>query len=172
MPRNTSGGSGHKAQSNSEGSKARNNRVFVDELLDDLRNGENTDGVYVGRVLRRMGSGRMEALYFKPRTADETEKEGYDVVQQIMPMRGGLRGKGKSSVWVDLDAIVMIAETGLSGTTHEIVAVFSAEQVARFRRFVPTADERLFLKQGQQEEEHGGIVFETEEQAEVNIDEI
>lgn len=171
MPRNTSGGSGHKAQSNSEGSKARNNRVFVDELLDDLRNGEKVDGVYVGRVTRRMGSGRMEVLYFKPRKGDEHEKEGVDVVQQIMPMRGGLRGKGKHTVWVEVDAVVMIAETGLSGTTHEIVAVFSQEQVNRYRKLVPTADERLFLKQGQQEEENGGIEFDREEQ-EVNIDDI
>lgn len=166
MPRNTSGGSGHKAQSNSEGSKARNNRVFVDELLDDIRNRENTNGVYVGRVLRRMGSGRMEVMYFKP----DVELGGTQSVTQIMPMRGGLRGKGKHTVWVDLDAIVMVAETGLGGTTHEIVAVFSADQVARYRKLVPTADERLFLKQGQSEEEKEGIVFEAEEQ--VNIDEI
>ena len=171
MPRNVSGGSGHKAQSNSEGSKARNNRVFVDELLDDIRNEEKTDGVFVGRILRRMGSGRMEVLYFKPRE-DEDEGKGMDMVQQIIPMRGGLRGKGKSSVWVDIDATVMIAETGLSGTTHEIVAVFSPEQVKRYRKLVPDADERLFMKQGQTDEEsNGGIVFETEEQ-EVNIDDI
>ena len=168
MPRNTSGGSGHKAQSNSEGSKARNNRVFVDELLDDIRNKENTEGVYVGRVLRRMGSGRMEVMYFKP----DTELGGMQSVTQIMPMRGGLRGKGKHTVWVDLDAVVMVAETGLGGTTHEIVAVFSAEQVAKYRKFVPTADERLFLKQGQQEEDKGGIIFEAEEREEVNIDDI
>ena len=162
MPRNTSGGSGHKAQRNSEGSKARNNRVFIDDLLEDIRNGEQIDGVYVGRILRRMGSGRMEVLYFKSR----------EMVQQIIPMRGGLRGKGKSSVWVDIDATVMIAETGLSGTTHEIVAVFSPEQVKRYRKLVPSADERLFMKQGQVEEEsNGGIVFENEEQ-EVNIDDI
>lgn len=168
MPRNTSGGSGHKAQSNSEGSKARNNRVFVDELLDDIRNKENTDGVFVGRVLRRMGSGRMEVMYFKP----DVELGGTQSVTQIMPMRGGLRGKGKHTVWVDLDAVVMVAETGLAGTTHEIVAVFSAEQVAKYRKLVPTADERLFLKQGQQEEDTGGVVFEAEEQQEVNIDDI
>lgn len=161
MPRNTSGGSGHKAQSNSEGSKARNNRVFIDELLDDIRNKENTEGVYVGRVLRRMGSGRMEVMYFKP-----------EAVTQIMPMRGGLRGKGKHTVWVDLDAVVMVAETGLAGTTHEIVAVFSADQVARYRKLVPAADERLFLKQGQAEEDKDGVIFEAEEREEVNIDDI
>jgi hypothetical protein len=173
MPRNISGGSGHKAQSNSEGSKARNNRVLVDELLDDLRNGENVDGVYVGRVLRRMGSGRMEVIYFKPRKADEDEGAGVEMLQQIMPMRGGLRGKGKSSVWVDLDAVVMIAETGLSGTTHEIVAVFSPDHIKRYRKLVPTADERLFMKQGQEDEDSGGgVIFEAEEQEEVNIDDI
>ena len=33
MPRNTTGGSGHKGQRNSEGSKARHNREFIDDLL-------------------------------------------------------------------------------------------------------------------------------------------
>jgi hypothetical protein len=172
MPRNISGGSGHKAQSNSEGSKARNNRVFIDELLDDIKNGENIDGVYVGRVIRRMGSGRMEVLYFKPRPDDDTEGSGVDAVQQIVPLRGGLRGKGKKSVWVEIDAIVMIADTGLSGTTHEIVAVFSPEQVARYRRFVPKADERLFLKGGSENVEKEDNGFIIEESDDVNIDEI
>ncbi len=175
MPRNTTGGSGHKAQSNSEGSKARNNRVFIDEYLDDLSKKEDTKGVYVGRVLRRMGCGRMEVLYFRERAGDETEKAGMDMIQQIMPMRGGLRGKGKHHVWVDLDALVMLADTGLSGTTHEIVAVFSPVQVKRYRNLVPTADERLFLKSGSAgAEDANGFEFEThkEEDKDVNIDDI
>jgi hypothetical protein len=115
----------------------------------------------------------MEVIYFKPRKADEDEGAGVEMLQQIMPMRGGLRGKGKSSVWVDLDAVVMIAETGLSGTTHEIVAVFSPDHIKRYRKLVPTADERLFMKQGQEDEDSGGgIIFEAEEQEEVNIDDI
>jgi hypothetical protein len=126
MPRNVSGGSGHRAQRNSEGSKARNNRCLVDALLDDLRNGESTKGVYVGRVLKRMGSGRMQVFYTGPNGG----------VEQIMPMRGGLRGKGKKSVWVDIDSIVMICETGLAGTTHEIVAVFTESQIAGYKKFV------------------------------------
>ena len=40
MPRNTTGGSGHRSQRNSEGSKARNNRCFIDDLLDDIKNNE------------------------------------------------------------------------------------------------------------------------------------
>jgi hypothetical protein len=186
MPRNTTGGSGHKAQRNSEGSKARHNREFIDDLLDDLRKGEKVDDVYVGRVTRRMGCGRMEVFYIKT-VEDKNDEESLAFeapvkkapkirhvdVQQIIPMRGGLRGKAKKTVWVDIDSLVMIAETGLSGTTHEIVAVFSPEQVTRYRKLVPDADERLFLKGGAEaaEANQDAIVFDTEAD-EVDVDDI
>jgi len=173
MPRNTTGGSAHRGQRNSEGSKARHNREFIDDLLDDYKNGEKTDGVFVGRVLRRMGCGRMEVFYMIKKT-DAVEGVREEPVQQIMPMRGGLRGKAKKTVWVDIDSLVMLAETGLGGTTHEIVAVFSPEQVARYRKLFPHADERLFLKSGatETEEEKGGVVFEAESDGEVDVDNI
>jgi hypothetical protein len=66
---------------------------------------------------------------------------------------------------------VMIAETGLAGTTHEIIAVFSPEQVARYRKLFPHADERLFLKSTETEEEQCGVVFETTVD-EVDVDNI
>lgn len=191
MPRNVTGGSAHRGQRNSEGSKARHNREFIDALLDDYRNGEKTDGVFVGRVTRRMGCGRMEVFYIKEVVEkDSVESLAYSLdaasakkrppkirhedTQQIMPMRGGLRGKAKKTVWVDVDSLVMFAETGLSGTTHEIIAVFSPEQVARYRKLFPDADERLFLKTGaaDPEEETGGVVFEEESDGEVDVDNI
>lgn len=170
MPRNTQGGSGHKAQRNTETSKARNNREFIDALLDDYTDKANTDGVHVGRVTKRMGSGRMEVFYHMTRE-DGSKLE----VTQIVPMRGGLRGKGKKSVWVDTGALVMIVETGLGNTTHEIVAVFSQLQVARYRRLLPDADPRLFLKGpgDPTDEDGGGISFDAEDDdAEVNVDAI
>jgi hypothetical protein len=174
MPRNTTGGSAHRGQRNSEGSKARHNREFIDDLLDDYKKNEKTDGVFVGRVLRRMGCGRMEVFYMVKKNADDEEDDRLEPVQQIMPMRGGLRGKAKKTVWVDIDSLVMIAETGLGGTTHEIIAVFSVDQVARYRKIFPKADERLFLKNGitETEEEAGGITFATEEGAEIDVDDI
>lgn len=181
MPRNTTGGSGHKSQRNSEGSKARHNREHIDDLLDDYRKNEDTKGVYVGRILRRMGNGRMEVLYFRTIVlkdddemyADPTKKTRIEMVQQIIPMCGGLRGKAKKTVWVDIDSLVMLAETGLAGATHEIIAVFSPEQVARYRKLFPHADERLFLKSGNGDEapEESGITFD-EEEDEVNVDDI
>jgi hypothetical protein len=187
MPRNTTGGSGHKAQRNSEGSKARHNREFIDDLLDDIRRGEKVEDVYVGRVTRRMGCGRMEVFYIKTvEDKDDEEALAFETpvkkapkirhvdVQQIIPMRGGLRGKAKRTVWVDIDSLVMIAETGLSGTTHEIVAVFSPEQVARYRKLKPDADERLFLKGGAEATagEQDAIIFEAGGGDEVDVDDI
>jgi hypothetical protein len=137
MPKNMSGGSAHKAQRNSEGSKARNNRCLVDDLLADYEVGEKLPDIYVGRIVRRMGSGRMMVFYMNH------YNQG---TEQIIPMRGGLRGKGKKSVWVDVDSLVMVVETGLAGTTHEIVGVFSETQIARYKKLFPEADPRLFLK--------------------------
>lgn len=182
MPRNITGGSGHKSQRNSEGSKARHNREFIDELLDDYRKGETVRDVFVGRVLRRMGNGRMEVFYIREVLDNQEEQQlAYEVkvdptyrkepVQQIIPMRGGLRGKGKGTVWVDIDSLVMIAETGLSGTTHEIVAVFNPEQVARYRRVIPDADERLFLKGGVEHMDEAAketIVFAEDDEVDVD----
>lgn len=66
----------------------------------------------------------------------------------------------------------MLAETGLAGTTHEIVAVFNPQQVAQYRKLVPGADERLFLKADEGVEEEGGVVFTEEVDGEVDVDNI
>jgi hypothetical protein len=111
----------------------------------------------------------MEVMYF------EEIEDGTRVIQQIVPMRGGLKGRAKKTVWVDIDSLVMIAETGLAGTSHEIVAVFLPEQVARLRKMKPDLDERLFLKSGGESAvAEGGFEFEDtkEDSAEVNVDNI
>lgn len=172
MPRNLTGGSKHRSQSNSESSKARNNRTIVDDLLLDYGLGTNTDGVYVGRVLRRMGSGRMEVFYIKKRF-NEYEGDHGEEVTQIIPMRGGLRGRGKKDVWVDPGALVVIAETGLAQTTHEIVAVFSAAQVARLRKLKPEMNAKFFADMtGGAQEDEGGILIAEDSEGEVDVEDI
>jgi len=94
-----------------------------------------------------------------------------------IPLRGGMRGKGKKSVWVDIDSLVMIAETGLQQTTHEIVAVFTEDQVRRLRKLLPEADNKLFTKTSNvtETEENEGFDFEGEEDEEeedVDVDNI
>jgi hypothetical protein len=169
MPRNTTGGSGHRSQRNSEGAKAKHNRCLIDDLLDDIRNDEGLTDIHIARVTKRMGNGRMEVMFF------QDVEDGSRMVQQIVPMRGGLKGRAKKTVWVDIDSLVMIAETGLAGTSHEIVAVFLPEQVARLRTMRPDMDQRLFMK-GSTESAAAEAVFEFEDtkddSAEVNVDNI
>lgn len=161
MPRNTTGGSGHKSQKNSEGNKARNNRLKGDALLDDIVEEASTAGVLIGKVTRRLGCGRMEIAYFN--------NNGEAFMLQA-PLKGGMRGKGKKSVWVDIGSLVLVAETDLGGKTHEIFAVMTLEQVARYRKIKPDADARLFLKDASAEvESKEEIIFEEEE---VNVDAI
>lgn len=166
MPKNITGGSAHKAQRNSEGSKARNNRCLVDALLDDIYAGEKLTDVYVARVMKRMGSGRMQVFY--------TNNLG-NAAEMIVPMRGGLRGKGKKTVWVDTGSLVMVVETGLAGVTHEIVAVFSEAQVARYKKLVPDADPRMFVKSdidATAPPAEAGFEFAAEAEEDVDVDAI
>jgi hypothetical protein len=172
MPKNMTGGSGHRSQRNSEGSKAKHNRCLIDDLLEDVASGEVLTDVFVGRVTKRMGQGRMEVFYM------DTNYNPPRALQMIAPMRGGLRGKGKKTVWVDLNSLVMIAETGLAGTTHEIVGVFSPIQVSRYRKLVPDADPRLFLTDSvevSKDAEEQGFEFEgapVEDEEDIDIDNI
>lgn len=172
MPRNLTGGSGHKSQRNSESNKLRNNRTLVTELLDDYAdNRKAVEGVFIGRVTRRMGQGRMEVFYSETVPDDE---EGTKKIERtvIAPIRGGMRGKNKKDVWVDPGCIVMVIETGLAGAmANEIVAVFTDEQVAKLRRLRPDLNPKLFIK-GEAEggADEGGVVFE--EGDEVDVDDI
>ena len=161
MPRNTQGGSGHKSQKNSEGNKARNNRLKGDALIEDIMDEVSTEGIVVGKVTRRLGCGRMEVAYFSDK--------GEAFLLQA-PLRGGMRGKGKKSVWVDIGSLVMVADTELSGKTHEIIAVMSQEQVVRYRKAKPDADARLFIKDANVEDDKKDEVIFEDDEDEVKLD--
>jgi hypothetical protein len=96
--------------------------------------------------------------------------------EKIIPLRGGLTGKGKKDVWVDLESIVMIHETGLANATHEIVAVFSEAQIRTIKKIRPELeDSKLFAKSDAAVQEEG-FEFVNEETVakneEVDIDTI
>jgi hypothetical protein len=166
MPKNTTGGSGHKSQKNSEGNKAKNNRLKGDAALEDIAL-EEAEGVVIGRVIRRLGCGRMEVFYVEKKP----DMPKYDRLINAA-LRGGLRGKGKKSVWVDVDSLVVCAETGLSGKTHEILSVLTPEQVAHYRKLCPDADPRLFLKGGSESTDKKEETIEFDDNSDVDVDDI
>jgi hypothetical protein len=163
------GGSGHRSQRNSESNKTKANNKLNDALLDDIMSGETVDGIHVARVMRRLGSGMMECFFV---VEEEIEHKKRMVDKTVhAPLRGGLRGKGKKDVWVDVGSVVLLANTGLGGTPWKIMSVFSEKQVARYQELMPTADKRIFVRASADETVADGIEFVNEED-EVDVDDI
>jgi translation initiation factor IF-1 len=111
----------------------------------------------------------MEVFYTYTDLSEEEGRRRVEVTQ-IIPMRGGLRGKGKKDVWVDPGSLVVIAATGLAQTTHEIVAVFTGGQIARLRKLKSDLDPRLFERENGATDDMFEIAEDEEE--EVNVDDI
>ena len=171
MPRNMTGGSGHRSQRNSESNKTKMNNKIGDKMLDDLMDEAKIDGAFVGRVMRRLGDGRMEIFYTAKETIQEKERTVDKLIQA--PIRGGMRGRGKKDVWVDVGSVVLFEETGLGGmATHRILSVFTDAQIARYKSIVKDADPRLFLKSASDVVEGGGGIEFDEADDEVDINDI
>ena len=169
MPRNVTGGSGHRSQRNSESNKTKSNNKIIDALIEDMST-EVPQGVFVGRVMRRLGAGFMEVFYVK-----EVVIEGKARMEDVLvraPLKGGMRGRGKKDVWVDVGSVIVIADTGLGGTPWKIVGVLNDAQITRYRAVCQDADPRLFIKASSDEMvAEGGIEF-AEDDEDVDVDDI
>jgi hypothetical protein len=169
MPRNTTGGSGHRSQRNSESNKTKTNNKFNDALLDDILQEAGTDGVFIARVMRRLGSGMMECFFVQEEEVEHKKRMVDKLVHA--PLRGGLRGRGKKDVWIDVGSVVLLANTGLGGTPWKIMSVFNEKQIARYQEIRPGADKRIFARASTDAPtEDGGIEFIAEE--DVDVDDI
>ena len=165
------GGSGHRSQRNSESNKTKANNKMNDALLDDLLNDAQTDGVHVARVMRRLGSGMMECFF----VVEEEVEHKKRMVDKLVhaPLRGGLRGKGKKDVWIDVGSVVLLANTGLGGTPWKIMSVFNDRQVVRYQELMPNADKRIFARASTDgPTEEGGIEFAEDADEDVDVDDI
>ena len=150
MPKNLQGGSKHKKGSNSESSTSKKNKRLFSNLLSDIYDDEDTEGVHIGRVIRKLGEGRMEVMFIA--------NERLETVRA--PMKGSIRGRGKKDAWVDVGSFVILNETGLTGSmSHEIVMPLTPQQVAQLRK-EGVIDERLVEKINTESGEGDGIEFE------------
>ena len=167
MVKNTTGGKGHKSQ-RAEDPKAAKNRRLVDDWVSDTSDimqqrianpslGILPEGTMLGRVVKRLGNGRMEVFAQGANKAVHTLN---------VPLRGGMTGRAKKSMWVDANKLVIISETGLAGASHEIVAVLEPGHVEAVKKF--ELDPRFFSASDTPEEDAG---FEFAE-SDVDIDEI
>jgi hypothetical protein len=110
------------------------NRKFIQTFLEDVREESDVSDIYIARVMKKMGNGRMEVFYVD-------NKQHPHVVQAII--RGSFRGKGKRSVWIDDNSVVFIADSGIGGSAEfEIMAVLSADEIRDLRK-MKEVDQRI-----------------------------
>jgi hypothetical protein len=117
--------SGNKGAKRETGVSAKNNK-FIQFFLDDVRKEGGVEDVHVARILKKMGNGRVQIFYVDEKSKPQT-------VQGVI--RGSFRGKGKRSVWIEENSIVIIADSGIGGSAEfEVMAVLSPDQVRDLRK--------------------------------------
>jgi hypothetical protein len=133
--------------------------------MSDLRKDNHVDNVYLGRVTRKLGNGRVEVFYVAKETektfdheGNETEKDVYRSYEKQATIKGSFRGRGKHSVWIDVGTAVAIADAGLGHLM--IMAVLTREQLQDIAK-TSHVDERI-LKESVDgnHREDDGIVFD------------
>ena len=162
MPRNITGGSGHKSRRNGEGNATKKNRCVIEDFIYDITNDGECEGVQIAKVTKKMGDGRMETFYFNKHNQQITV---------IAPLKGSMRGRGKSQTPVDVGSIVLLNETGLGGgISHEIFAVLTPAQASHLQKLMKL-DDRMAPKLESGIDTEDGFAFDHEEK-EVDIDTI
>jgi len=140
------------------------NKKLFSNLLADIRDDEDIDGILVGRVMRKLGDGRMEVDYIKNERLETAKAR----------MKGSIRGRGKRDAWVDVGSYVILNETGVDGAlAMEIVMPLNPDQVKVLKK-EGVISEHLCEKEV---EDNDGIEFESaakedEVEREINIDNI
>lgn len=138
--------SGNKGRKRESGVAVRH-RTLITALTDDLYRGRDVDGVHIGRVLRKLGNGRVEVLYVAMELEKTFDHEGNDVEKKVPRayekqaiIKGSFRGRGKHSVWVEIGGIVILNDTGLG--IMEIVGILTQEQLTAISK-TSFVDERI-----------------------------
>lgn len=158
MPKNTTGGNKAKGRANCESERSKKNGRLVEDLMFDLREEDTVNGVHIGRVTRKFGNGRFEVFIV------EQLKTGPSPRTLNAPLAGRMRGKGKKDVWVDVDTIVILGSTEMSGSLEfEIIGTISPDRVRDIRKVRPDLDARLFLSTATAGADEDGVVFEKDE---------
>ncbi len=110
------------------------NRQFIADLMSDFRQNKQVDDVYLGRVTRKLGNGRVEVFYVAKESEKTFDRDGNDIVKDSYKsyekqalIKGSFRGKGKHSVWIDVGNAVVVADAGLGQLS--IMAVLTRDQL-------------------------------------------
>jgi hypothetical protein len=130
---------------------------------------ELPENIHVGRVIRKLGNGRVEVNY-SVRKQDTIEDNEGNVLEEVATchiqqgqaiIRGSFRGKAKRSVWIEVNSIVVIEDSGLG--IMEIKALMTREQLKDLSEEMKIHPQILSDQLGGGEKEDIGIEFINEE---------
>jgi hypothetical protein len=120
MPQKNSGAKASKRVSPVE----TKNTKFIQSFMEDVKKETDIGFVFVGRVIKKLGNGRVEVVY--------QGKGGFKIAQAVI--RGSFRGKAKRSMWIEVGSIVIIADSGVAGTAEfSVMALLSDDEVRDVR---------------------------------------
>ena len=124
---------GNKGRKRESGIAVRHQHLITN-LMNDLRREGKVDDVYIGRVTRKFGNGRVEVFYVAMEKEKTFDKEGNEVEKQVPRsyekqaiIKGSFRGRGKHSVWIEQGGIVIVSDTGVG--ILEIVGILTQDQL-------------------------------------------
>lgn len=125
----------NKASKRGRGGAAVKNTRAISGYMDTVRSHEIAENIYVGRVDRKLGNGRVEVRYAVKKRDIITDKDGevledkdsYELKTGQAIIRGTFRGRSKRSVWIEVNSPVLIEDSGLG--IMEIKALLTREQL-------------------------------------------
>lgn len=155
--------SGNKKSKRETGTSIKNRKLVADLIYDITLQNDISD-IHVGRVIRKLGNGRVEIFYVaKEKLLDkegvETGKYNYVSYEKQATIKGSLRGRGKRSVWIDIGTAVIIADTGLN--TLSIIAVLTSKNLIDISSIL-YVDSRILSGSGESEDAKDCIQFDEE----------
>jgi hypothetical protein len=132
----------NKASKHGRGGAGVKNQRAISGVFNDLRSQDRTgsdvelaENIYVGRVDRKLGNGRVEVRYaIKKRDVIEDrdgevleDKNSYELKLGQAIIRGTFRGRSKRAVWIEVNSPVLIEDSGLG--IMEIKALLTRDQL-------------------------------------------
>jgi hypothetical protein len=153
-PQKNSGNKGAKRES---GTSMKNKR-FVNDILSDLKNEEDMSDIYIARVSKKLGNGRLETEFYSKN--DVTNQISHHVKHAVIP--GRFRGKGKHSVWIDVGTVVALGDAGV-GADLIIMAVLTRQQLKEMSKSMYIDERIMNADSTKTDEADDGFEFEDEQ---------
>jgi hypothetical protein len=157
-----------------QGAASKNNRA-ISQMFKDLDiqqsiglEAELPKNIHIARVTRRLGNARVEVIYAKKEEENITTKDGevledkkrYQIELGQASIRGAFRGKGKRAVWIDVNSIVVIEDSGLK--VIEIIALMTRDQLKDLSKEI-FVHPQILSEQAAADDANDGIEFERDD---------